>query len=419
MQTNWRGARRLAAIAVIGVLVLSACGDDDDDASPTTTPTTAAEQPGDGEPGAGGEIVFGMVNLEGGAVSLPEFRIGAEVAVDHVNDDLGGAGGRTLRMIRCDTDLSPEKSIDCANRFVEEGVAFVFEGVDTASDAMLPILADAGIPLIGHNAFGPQQQVADNTFFLGFASPAAGAGTLKALADQGAESVAIVIGEGPTGQSFADDILTPTAEQLGVELKIVMYAPGSPDWGSVAASALSESPDAVGTPAMPEPDCVGFVGAVRATGFTGPLFAGACSFFVQALPAEAVGVQTYYDYWIAQAVDDAPAERQDEIATYVEEMTAAGQEDLVEGFAQTTFSDIVTLASILGGIDGEIDGAAVTAAMESAIGVQAFMGQEISCDGTAWPGQTACAPGLLVYEVQADGTKAAITDDFIDPRQLD
>ena len=77
-------------------------------------------------------------------MSLPELRIGAETAAAYLNEH-GGANGRPLEIVPCNVDGTPEKSIDCANQLVGDGVSVIMEGYDPSSDAMLPVLESAGI----------------------------------------------------------------------------------------------------------------------------------------------------------------------------------------------------------------------------------------------------------------------------------
>ena len=203
-------------LGTCAVLLVAACGSDDNAGSTTAAPAndTVARRAG-GDPGrndgrggrrrrtrphrrpmhrssteagpaTGDPIKIGFVNLEGGAVSLPELRIGVQTAADYVNEH-GGANGRPLEIIPCNVDGTPEKSIDCANQLVEQGVVLMFEGYDPSSDAMLPVLDSAGIALTGHAAFGPQQQVSDNAFFFGTANPSFTAGFLDYYAKSGAK----------------------------------------------------------------------------------------------------------------------------------------------------------------------------------------------------------------------------------------
>src|SRR5688500_14273400 len=152
---------------------------------------TLAWSPGTA-PASGDPIRVGFINLEGGAVSLPELRIGAETAAAYITEH-GGVNGRPLEIVPCNVDGTPEKSIDCANRLVSDGVSVIMEGYDPSSDAILPVLESAGLPLTGHAAFGPQQQVADNAFFFGTANPTFTAGFLDHYAKSGAQSMMLFL----------------------------------------------------------------------------------------------------------------------------------------------------------------------------------------------------------------------------------
>src|SRR5688572_24449556 len=101
---------RLLTAGIALTLVASACSDDSDPEAATpdteavadtdeTTPTTAAGEVATGEP-----IVIGFMNNEGGAFSVPELRVGSEVAEEHINSQLGGVNGRPIQVERCATD---------------------------------------------------------------------------------------------------------------------------------------------------------------------------------------------------------------------------------------------------------------------------------------------------------------------------
>ena len=68
---------------------------------------------------------IGLINTEGGVFSIPDYRIGAEVAFDKINAN-GGINGAKIETVVCLSDASPEGSINCANKMVEEKVAVYF-----------------------------------------------------------------------------------------------------------------------------------------------------------------------------------------------------------------------------------------------------------------------------------------------------
>ncbi|MCZ7526653.1 MAG: ABC transporter substrate-binding protein [Acidimicrobiia bacterium] len=145
----------LVALLCVVALLVAACGDDDGgEAEPgatttaaggDTTTTAAGATKASGEP-----IVIGMINQEDTpAGSFPEIREAAQAAVEYVNQELGGVGGRPLALEVCATVGTPESAAQCANELVEKGVLLVAGGLDYGTEASLPVLEQAGIPYIG------------------------------------------------------------------------------------------------------------------------------------------------------------------------------------------------------------------------------------------------------------------------------
>jgi branched-chain amino acid transport system substrate-binding protein len=400
-------SRRLT-LALVGALAatgLAACGSGSSDTASTGTTSTAAAP-------AGTPIKVGFLNQEKGAMAFPDFGAGARVAHEYVNEQLGGVGGRPLEFVECLTDGSPESSIDCANQFAEAKVPVVLEGIDFGSDAALPILTSAGIPLVGHTAFGTAQSVSTEAFFFGTALPAYAVGPLKVMRGDLQAKTAVYLGsDTKLIHSFVDAAIAPAAKADGIDLTPVYYSPTSPNLSAVVTIALAKKPDVIFTTA-PDPDCIGIVKAASTLGFKGSLFAGSCSAFIQQDAASAEGVYTSSDLWVPEAASHAPAAKRVQIDTYVAQMKAK-QPKYVNGFAQHTFSSTMDLAAVLKTVQGEVTPASVTAALKATAGLDSFMGQELTCDGKQWPGQpSACANGIIVYRVEK-GVRVPVTDGFI------
>ncbi len=401
-------------VLALSILLLAACGDDDSDTADSSdgssaTPTSSGAVEATGDP-----IPVGFINMEGGVVSLPEHRIATEVAVDHINGQLGGVNGRPIELVRCDTDGSPEKSIDCANQFVEADVVYVQEGVDLGIDAALPILEGAGIPVIGHEPFTPGAQSASNAFFLGAAFEATAVAPLAYYADQGMESVTFFFQENPASHAFTDDLLEPAADDLGLEYRTIYYDAAAPDWNVLAATALADNPDVIGSSSAPEQDCVGFVGALRSAGFQGPILAAVCSDFISTLGDQAVGTDIWDTVYRADVPSIVPDDKREDMDTYIDVMEAAGRADDMNVGTATFFSDTMNIWRILSDVDGPLDRAAVSAAMSATVDFESFIGPTISCDGSAWPGSTACGNSIIFYRVGDGGAIEPVGDGFID-----
>jgi branched-chain amino acid transport system substrate-binding protein len=406
---------RIVGLAIVAVLgITAACSDDgattaESSSNVGDTTATSAGTEATGEP-----IKIGCVNSEGGAFSVPELRVGNEVAETYINEQLGGVKGRPLQVNRCTTDGSPEASIDCANQLVEEGVVAVIEGTDLGGDAMLPILADAGVPLVGHVQFGPGRMFDDNSYYFGAAALAYGAAALRFYADEGAESITWFLPDEPSSHAFTDAVLEPTSDQLGIDYQTVYYDAASPNWAVLAATAVSEGPDVSGSIAATDAQCAEMVGALRDAGYQGRILAASCVGLYEALGDDAVGVDTDADHWHPGDAASAPADKRAELEEYAAVMQAAGQEDLVSGNAIITFADMINLSRIMGTIEGPVDGAAVAGALRTTKDFDSYAGPMISCDRSVIPGNSACSTDLLFFQVQDDGSIEAITDDYVD-----
>ncbi|MCU1501618.1 MAG: transporter substrate-binding protein [Ilumatobacteraceae bacterium] len=367
-------------------------------------------------PASGAPILIGFTNMEGGAISLPEIRIGAEQGMNYVNEQMGGVQGRPLKLMRCDVDGSPEKSVDCGNKFVEAKVSAVMEGVDVGADAMLPILRDAKIPLFGFVPYGPQQRSAtDIAVFLGTAVPAYGAAELKNSADQGRKKLRLFLADLPSSHSYDETVIQPTAKTLGLDVKIIFYDAASADWNALATTAMADKPDETGSPSAQEADCLGFIQGLRGAGFTGPIFAAACNQFIATVGTQAVGVQTYSEYWLPSVPDAAPPVAQAELKTYIDQMTSSGNKDLINGFAGFTFAAAVNFGRAMQKyLQGDPNGVNILTALHSVKDMPGFLHGNLTCDGSVWKGETSCTAGVLIYEVIPGGGRKLVSKGFID-----
>lgn len=407
----------VVAGALIPALVLSACSDDDGGGD-AASDSTRSEGSSPSNVATGDPIRIGFVTIEGGTLSFPETRIGAEVAADYVNEELGGINGRPIEYEVCKTDGSPESSVDCANQLVESGVAFVQEGIDIGSDAMLPILRSAGLPLVGHVAFGAQQQQDPDSFFFGAPVPVVHAAALTFWADEGADSATFFMSDTPLQRAVVSDYLEPFSDEVGIDFEAIFFDAGAADWNVLAATAMADAPDVIGSSGATEQDCVGFVGALKAAAYDGDVFAAACTNFIDQLGPEAEGTVIFTDQWRADAIETAPEAKQAELELYVAAMEEAGEAERTHSFARSMFADTVNLARILSAIEGEIDGTSVADALRATVEFDAFSGPDITCDGSVAPGQNGCTPGELYYEVQGDGSLRLVSDGFVLPTDL-
>jgi branched-chain amino acid transport system substrate-binding protein len=115
--------------------------------------TMLAGQPHAADPGISDtEIRLGMVNAQSGAAAgLGQgMRVGAMAVFNDVNSS-GGIHGRQINLLVDDDAYDPNKAIDATLKMTEEMNVFAlfgYVGTPTAN-AVLPIIKDAKIPLVG------------------------------------------------------------------------------------------------------------------------------------------------------------------------------------------------------------------------------------------------------------------------------
>lgn len=410
--------RNLAAAAAAGVtaVTLAACGG----SSPSSTaqggatagtPASTASSAATVQP-----VTVGFLNEQLGAIAFPDFGAGAQAARVYINDH-GGIGRRPLQFLNCYTDGSPTSSIACANRFVAAHVSAVLEGIDVGSDAAVPILASAGIPLVGHTAFGNVQSNSPDAFFFGAATGAYDVVPLQVMArNLGLHSVTYLAEDNPQDRGFVTADSVPAARSLGLKYKPIFYNAATPNYQSSIASAMATGAQALFFTA-PEPDCTSLVSAARTLGYKGAIVAGSCSAFIASDGVTSNGVFTASDLYVPDDSSGVPTAAAAQVSTYISAMNSYAPK-YTQGFAQDTFSSTMDLATVLRGMTGNISGQAVLAALRGINGQQSFMGQALDCNGRQWPGErAACASGLIEYQVRA-GKRVMYTHGFVNAQAL-
>ena len=385
-------------------MATAACGDSDDDSG-------APKADGSGAAASGRPIEIGYHSLR----DLPDINLGFTQGIKYVNEKLGGVDGRPLKLTECIVDGSPEMSIDCANRFVQGNVVAAVQGFDIGADAMLDILKGAELAEIGINALGPQASTAvGHAFFFNSPLESIGLTALLAVQKQGADKVRFFAADDPATRSLRDTVIRPAAAKLKIDGDYIFYTSGSADWTALVTAAKAQGAEAIGLVGGSEPECSAMLTAVTQTRYAGTVLAGACSQFVTDLGAANVkGTLTLSDGYVPR-MKGAPEHIAKRLADYEQWMKDAGQAEALKGaYAQYGFALAANVADALGQIEGELTAKSVLAGMRKVKGEKHF-GGEYNCDGTEWPGTTACSAEMVVLEVGEDGTQHVVGDGYVD-----
>lgn len=405
-----------ASVAVLATAVLAGCGssDDDSDSGSASSGGSAAERGGEAADESLDPVTVGFHNLEGGALSVTDVRYGFEAGVDYVNSELGGINGHPLEYISCDVDVTPESSVACANRFVDEGVVMAVQGIDFAGDAGLPILQQAGIVDVSAFAYGAAANVAEGDFYASEQSQQEGyAGPLVQLHDLGNESVAYVLADLASSRASMSEVAEPAAEELGLDLQPYFYTPGA-DWTTFAATVLSDDPEAVALFAT-EADCLGAIPALRSAGFTGDIMAGTCTGLLTALDPSSLSGVIFANAFYNETVTPLPDGAKEQLDIFNEYMDANHPDFENVNQAMQGFHVAIFAADLLRTVPGDdFTAQAVKDNVGTASGDLFFRTNGFDCSQPTWPGTTACGSGMIFSQVNDSGENEILPDQPLD-----
>lgn len=404
----WRAAVVSSALA----LALAGCASSDDtdgeDEPDAAASTTAAAEELDGPP-----VKVGFLNPSGGPVPQPGAETGATAAVDYVNGQLGGIGGRPLELVSCDTDTTPESATSCANTFVEEGVVAVMDGFNLSSSATLPVLSSAKIPLVGMIPFDSVtgSKAEDRVYF---AAPQASflVGAMQAFKEAGKDSIVLALVDTPSSHQTIDTLLPALAQALDMEASGVYFSPTNPNFTALAATIAKDDPDVGGLMASPnEAACTALVQGLRQLSYDGTIFTAACTDYIEAAPADAAGGALYSSTWLPASMDHAPEEVKGDLE--IAQQAIEGVEGGTGGFyAYAEFAQLVTFATALADVEGELTGETVLSTLKGLKDFPSFLGPAITCGSKTSPN---CTTEMLLFDVQEDGSIKPAGGDFLTP----
>jgi branched-chain amino acid transport system substrate-binding protein len=185
-----------------------------------------------------------MTVFESPVLSLIDQVDAAEASVVAFNER-GGVGGHCMELTTCDTELDPNGEVECARRFVDDGiVATVHDTTAANPTGVIEATLPAGLPRIGV-APGSEELSAANAFPVG----GGGVGTtfmmFSALARAGHTEIALIHVDTPQVQALAG-LLEPLLGAYGAELTEMIPVPqGTTDYQQFILAAQDSGADGV------------------------------------------------------------------------------------------------------------------------------------------------------------------------------
>ncbi|MEA2717815.1 MAG: branched-chain amino acid transport system substrate-binding protein [Actinomycetota bacterium] len=357
----------------------------------------------------GPPIVVGLINQEDAPVgSFPDLRLGAEAAVGHVNADLGGVGGRPIRLASCATRGTAESSQACANKLVGRHPVAVIGGVDLGSAVSLPVLEGAGVPYVGSLPQLGQELTSGGAYMLA-------GGTVADLLGQ-AQYALDVLHAKRFGALYLDlpGVLATVvrASELvlkargATDVRLVPAKAEEADFTPALTAATAGKPDVVFV-VFPAQACARIMQAAEALSVTAKLFFPSACVERSVVEAAGSGAEgAYFGSAYLPLADPSPE---------VEEWRSRTKSEGV--LSQAGFSAVMNVHRILTEAGGATP-AAVSATLAAARDHPGFMTHAYTCDGKQVPIMTAvCNPWVRILRY-GDGRFDDVVGDWVDGSPL-
>lgn len=404
---RWGRTGSIVGATVLGAALLAACSSSSKSAQTSTSGTSGTTATGSAaatKSATGSPILIGVAEPDRGANSLgADMGPGLNGGLYYVNSVLGGINGHPIKTVMCNSDGTPSVEVNCANTFVSDGVAAVFDDYDYGFAAEHPILARAKIPIFGVEAADSQDDTSSYDYFFGPPEEAFAVGPLQVFHQNGFNKISLTIANTPSSVQYVDTAINPVAKKLGMNVQVTYYDASSANFSVIASTLLSSNPQLTGIIAGPESDCTSLLEALRTNGFTGPLLMGSCSAYVKADPSGAVNTYSYSAGWLPSLAAAAPPVVQTQIKAYNAAMAHTGNPntDALGQWAVNSFSGLVDFHDTLAGVAGPYTPATITSALSKVANYQSFMGPVETCNHQEWPGTASCNKDLLLVKVNS------------------
>lgn len=390
----------------------------------------------------GDPITIGFQNPEGDpSGSFPESSLGAQAAVDYINNELGGLGadiqngkpGRPIRLEVCKMAISPDDSQRCANDLIAKSPALVVNGFNFFGNH-LAIYKAAKMPVIVTQPITVADFSTPGVWAIGGGGGCVGAfpALVSYSVDQlkGKRVVAAWADTPPGVVCYYDltakpmDVLAgkvtgtsklagtmPDLKYLGVPIK-----PASPDLTAQVTQILDFKPDVI-LSSIQSSDCWNLVASLGRLGWTPqkiPLvFGGSCIDNAAATAAGDLAKGIYFLTAGSSSLINDPATITDprgklEAQIYQAKLAKYGVSPAMvtmgtTGIGFTSFLSIWERASAIAVAGGTVTGASISDSYGATDGEHQFGTSPLACAKAVAPYVTICNSDAVMS--QWDGTQ--------------
>jgi branched-chain amino acid transport system substrate-binding protein len=356
---------------------------------------------------------MGLLNLESGPVTFPEYRQAAQAAVKYINDYKGGINGHPVKIVSCATDGQPSTSARCAGQIVDKKPTLILGGADTGAPGAFPVYKRSSLAYVGGIPFTPVESNAPNAVQFYSISIGDNAATVAYAAQTlHVKKASVLYTDDSQGKYTGLTVIVPAMKKSGISVKQVPVAPSAADFSSVAASAIGSSPDLVyvNTPNA----CPGLLKALKSVGSTAKIAGIDPCTSPAALKTAGAAADGLYFAQPFVSLDSG-----DKDATVmVAAVQKYGPKDLaLDSIAQAGFSSVMNIQAALKGVK-TLDTKSILAAFKDGKTHPNFMAHPYLCNGKQLAGNTAICNTYQKIKQVKGGKVVTVTSNWVSGANL-
>lgn len=188
--------------------------------------------------------LVGILTVSAPSVGFPDQAAAMEAAVAALND-AGGIAGRKVELTVCNDQADPNVSAKCAQDAVSQGAIAVLGGLSVGGSGMVPVLEQAGIPLLSH-PINPLEFTSKISWPIPGGTPVSFSGAAIGLVKTyGCKKVDAITQSLPSSLASAD-FADAGLKSLGMKLNAKIAVPTTnADYGPPVAQVVSNGSDCV------------------------------------------------------------------------------------------------------------------------------------------------------------------------------
>ncbi|MEV4377452.1 ABC transporter substrate-binding protein [Streptosporangium sp. NPDC049644] len=232
--------RRLTTVAAVAstLALTAACSATPDDGTPAASTASATSSE------AASLKLVGILTVSAPSVGFPDQAAAIEAAVSAVNE-AGGIAGRKVELTVCNDQADPNVSAKCAQDAVGQGAIAVIGGLSVGGSGMVPVLEQAGIPLLSH-PINPLEFASKISWPIPGGTPVSFSGAAIGLVKTyGCKKVDAITQSLPSSIASAD-FADAGLKSLGMNLNAKIAVPTTnADYGPPVAQVVSNGADCV------------------------------------------------------------------------------------------------------------------------------------------------------------------------------